>query len=158
MEKNRLDELIEKSIALELNAAGLYKLFSEALPDDADFWWKLHLEEKSHASLIRAAKESFLKRGKFPYDIVADSIDELKKSNAKTLETIEKYKAVKPTRQEACKVAIALENESGECHYMKFMEKDAETVVETVFQQLNRGDKDHERRIREHLDSLAIES
>jgi len=158
MENNRLDELIDESIALELNAAELYKVFSESIPEDKDFWWQLHLEEKSHATLIRAAKDSFLKRGKFPYDLVAGSIDDLNASNTKISALTDTFRAGKPTRRQACEVAIELENESGESHYMSFMEKDAETAVETVFQQLNRGDKDHERRIREHLDSLPAEA
>lgn len=154
MENNRLDELIEESVALELNAAELYKVFSQTQPDDRDFWWQLHLEEKSHATLIRAAKDSFLKRGKFPNDLVAGSIDDLKASNSKIMDFIAQFRMEKPTRQQACETAIELENESGEAHYLRFMEKDAENAVETVFQQLNRGDKDHEKRIREHLESL----
>jgi hypothetical protein len=154
MEMNLLAELIEESIALEHNAAALYQTFSEALPADFDFWWQLHLEEKSHASLIRAAKDSFARRGKFPYDMVADSIEDLKRSNAKIKGLIGHCKANPPTRREACEMAIALENEAGESHYTLFMEKPAETTVENVFQQLNRGDRDHEQRIREHLDTL----
>ena len=150
MENNRLSELIEESIQLELNVADLYKLFSEALPEDNDFWWQLHLEEKSHATLIRAARDSFVKRGKFPYDLVANSIEDLKASNAKLERLIAEFKINPPNRQTACKTAVELENESGEMHYTRFMEKEAGNAVETVFQQLNRGDKEHEKRIREY--------
>ena len=158
MENNRLEELIDESIALELNAAELYKVFSEAIPEDNGFWWQLHLEEKSHAALIRAAKDSFLKRGKFPQGLIAGSIEDLKASNTKISGLIAKFGKEKPTRRQACEVAIELENESGESHYMHFMEKDAETAVETVFQQLNRGDKNHEHRIREHLKTFPVEA
>ena len=154
MEKNRLDELIEESIALEHNVAALYQTFSETLPEDSDFWWQLHLEEKSHASLIRAAKESFAKRGKFPYDMVADSIEDLKNSNVKIKGLTGHFQANPPTRSGACEIAITLENNAGEIHYTQFMERDAGNPVEAVFQQLNRGDKDHEQRIREYLEAL----
>lgn len=157
MQTNQLSELIEESIALELNVAELYKVFSEALPEDKGFWWQLHMEEKSHATLIRAARDSFVKRGKFPYDLVADSIDDIKNSNKKTLQLISQYKAAPPGRHEACKVAVQLENESGEMHYTRFMEKDADNTVETVFQQLNRGDKEHEKRIRAHCKGIDAE-
>jgi hypothetical protein len=156
METNRLSELIEESIALELNVAELYKVFSEALQEDNEFWWQLYLEEKSHATLIRAARDSFVKRGKFPYDLVTDSIDDLKVSNAKVVELIAHYKVNPPDRHEACKIAVELENAAGEIHYTRFMEKSADNSVETVFQQLNRGDKEHEERIREHCKTNGI--
>lgn len=156
METNHLAELIEESIQLELNVSELYKLFATSCPEDNEFWWQLHLEEKSHATLIRAARDSFIKRGKFPFNLVTDSITELQESNAKTLKLIEQFQRNPPDRSEACRVAIQLEQESGELHYTEFMGKTAETVVETVFQQLNRGDKEHEDRIRAHLKSLCV--
>ncbi len=154
MEKNLLEDLIEESIALEKNAAALYKIFSESLPEDSDFWWQLHLEEKSHATLIRAAKDSFSRRGKFPFELVANSIDELKASNQRIQAMVGKFLANPPSRREALEVAIELENEAGESHYNQFMEKEALNPVEGVFQQLNRDDKDHEKRIRERLASV----
>ena len=156
METNPLDELIEESIRLELNVADLYKTISEALPEEKDFWWQLHVEEKSHAALIRAARDSFAKRGKFPRDLIADSIEDLKRSNAKVEMLTGKFKVTPPTRLVACEVAVELENEAGETHYTTFMEKDASNAVENVFQQLNRGDKDHERRIRAHRQSIGV--
>lgn len=156
MKENRLVELIDESIRLEQNVAELYKVFSEALPEDNNFWWQLHIEEKSHATLIRAAKDSFSSRGKFPYDLIADSIGELREINTRVEALVEQSKRIPPNRREACEMAIAIERESGESHYTAFMEKEAETSVESVFQQLNREDKDHERRIREHLDSLPV--
>ncbi len=158
MKNNQLDELISESIALEQHAASLYKIFSESLPDDHDFWWQLHLEEKSHANLIRSARDSFVKRGKFPFDILANSIEELKQANTKTSGLVGHFKANPPTRREACEVAIELEYEAGETHFTQFMERDATTPVETVFQQLNRDDKDHKKRIRKHLESLPAEA
>lgn len=156
MDSTKLNELIEESIRLELNAAQLYKIFSEALPEDSDFWWQLHLEERSHATLIRAARDSFVKRDKFPHDLIANSIEELKASNTKVEGLIEKLKETAPNRQEAFKVALELENESGELHYTRFMEKEADKGIETVFQQLNRGDKEHEKRIREYYESISL--
>ena len=155
METNHLTELIEESILLELNISALYKFFASSCPEDNEFWWQLHLEEKSHATLIRAARDSFIKRGKFPFDLVANSIEDLKKSNSKTLELIEKLQSNPPNRAEACRIAMELERESGEMHYTQFMEKNAENAVETVFQQLNRGDKEHEVRIRTHFNSIC---
>lgn len=155
METDPIQELAEESIRLELNVAELYRIFSTA-PEDHDFWWQLHLEEKSHASLLRSARDSFLKRGKFPTSLVASSIDELHKSNEKVEKLIQNCKSKPLDRHETCRVAIELENESGELHFTQFMDKDAENSLETVFQQLNRDDKEHEKRIRAHGRSLGI--
>jgi hypothetical protein len=157
MENSQLNELITESILLEQNAASLYKVFADALQEDQEFWWQLHIEEKSHANLIRSAQDSFAKRGKFPYDLVADSIEDLKKSNARIKALTGHYQAHQPTRHEACKVAIELEAEVGELHFDLFMEKDTTRPVEVVFQQLNRDDKDHTQRILDYLGSLPLE-
>lgn len=154
MKPNHLSELIEESIRLEQNIAALYRIFS-AIPEDHDFWWQLSLEEKSHATLIRSARDSFVKRGKFPVNLLADSIDELLASNLKVEGYIQRFTPNPPDRHEACRIAIELENESGEIHFTQFMEKKADSVLEKVFQQLNRDDKAHEKRIRTHCKSIG---
>ncbi|VGO19845.1 rubrerythrin family protein [Pontiella sulfatireligans] len=158
MNNELLIELIDESIALELNVASIYKFFSESITHDSDFWWQLHLEEKSHATLLRSGKESFIKRGRFPRDIVADSIRDLKEANENAAAMLGQFDGARPGRREACKAAIELEQQAGESHFMKFMEKDAESALESVFQQLNRSDKGHERRIKEHLASLPADA
>ncbi|MDF7823716.1 ferritin family protein [Pontiellaceae bacterium B12227] len=158
MKTNRLDELIDESIQLELNAAELYRVFAESLNEDADFWLQISKEEKHHAMLLRSAKESFVKRGNFPRDLVSDSIELLLLSNLKLQALIAKFKAFPPTRIEACETALALERDVGESHYTKFMEKKPDSAIDSVFQTLNKGDKAHERRISAHFESLlAIE-
>ncbi len=158
MELNRLIELIDQSIALELNAADLYRLFSAAFPQDNEFWWQLHIEERSHATLIRAAKDSFVKRGKFPSDLIGNSLRELQAANERISEMIKDFTTQPPSREEACRIAIGLEQETGERHFEQFMNKDAQTSLETVFQQLNRSDKDHEERIRVYLEKLMAKA
>ncbi|MDF7801663.1 hypothetical protein P4C99_19450 [Pontiellaceae bacterium B1224] len=156
METERIEEVIEESIRLELNVASLYQIFS-TLPEDHDFWWQLYMEEKSHATLIRAARDSFLKRGWFPAALVADSIEDLRSSNEKIEGLIKQCKTTPPDRHEACRIAVELENEAGELHFTQFMDKEAEDALETVFQQLNRDDKEHEQRIRAHCLSIEVD-
>jgi hypothetical protein len=158
MQTTHLVRLIDESIRLELNAAALYRMFSESIKADSRFWWQLHLEEKSHASLLRAGKESFVKRGKFPSAITADSIEKLEQANKDVETLISKYNDSPPARNEACQIALRLENGTGEIHFMQFMEKDAESPVEMVFQQLNRSDKNHVQRIEQHLASLSADN
>jgi hypothetical protein len=155
MENKHLSDLIDESIRLEMNAAQLYRIFSEVYTDDSDFWWQLHLEEKSHATLIRAARDSFIKRGNFPTALIMDSIEDLKASNRKIENLIKQFTAAPLEQHDACRAAVALENESGELHFTKFMDKETTDSLESVFQQLNRGDKAHEERIRAHCSSIG---
>ena len=148
-------EYIDESILLEENAAELYLVFSESIPEDTDFWRQLHLEEKRHAMLIRSAKDAFVQRGKFPYDLIAESGMELRQANARLRQLIAKYRQTPPSRKEACEIALTIEADAGESEYARFMDKHAESTVDTVFQMLNREDKEHERRIREHLETFA---
>lgn len=153
MEENPPAELIDQSIRLELNAAALYHLFFEAHPEDADFWWRLYLEEKNHAALIRAAKESFVKINKFPFELISGSLDALKADNARLEILIEKFRQTPPDRRESFQAALELENSAGEIHYMQFMEKTPGNTVESVFQQLNKEDKNHACRIQNYYNS-----
>lgn len=158
MENNRLIQLIETSIRLELNSAALYHIFHEANPEDADFWWALHMEEKSHAMLLRAARDSFVNRGKFPSDLICGSILTLLSDNEKLEGLIEHHKINTPSRIEALKIALEIENNLSETQYGLFMEKEASSPVESALQQLNREDKDHDSRIRERLKMVSAES
>jgi hypothetical protein len=71
---DKLPAIIEESIKLELNVAMLYKLFSNAFPDDADFWKELFWEEKHHATIIKSMREALLPGDEFPEEVVAPSI------------------------------------------------------------------------------------
>jgi rubrerythrin len=153
MQTETLFELIEQSIRLELNAAAIYHVFFEAHPEDAEFWWRLYLEEKNHAALIRSAKESFAKIDKFPLELISGSLEVLKMDNARLEALLEKFKQAPPNRREAFQVAIELENTAGELHYLQFMEKKAQNSIESVFQHLNQEDKNHAARIQAYYDS-----
>ena len=150
----QLIEVAEESIQIEMNVAALYLSFSEQLSADTDFWWQLHLEEKNHAMLIRAAADSFIKRGKFPTGLVNNYAEELRKTNTKIERMVHRYKTTPLTRCEACRIALQIEDDAGEIHYERFMEKEAEGTLNAVLQKLNRDDKEHGIRIRQHLKSL----
>ena len=148
---NEITKLIDESIALELHVAKLYEIFFKANAEDADFWWELHLEEKSHANLLRSVKESLLKQCDCFIHLVASSLEMLKTSNTVLLELIEKYTQTPPSRKEAFEVAIQVEMSAGEIHYDHFVNKKPANQLEIVFQQLNKDDKDHTKRIRDYF-------
>ena len=77
----KLALVVDASIQLELNVADLYAVFHETFPQHAAFWWKLRIEERNHAALIRTAKDQFDPIGKFPSELISTKLHELTKTN-----------------------------------------------------------------------------
>lgn len=152
-----LSLIIDESIQLELNVSELYRIFHAAFPEDADFWWKLCLEEENHAALIRSIKETFLPVGKFPEAIFCNSLENLKKHNTKLRSLIRKFRDNAPSREDALNIALEVEQSAGELHYQEFIEKKEKSRIEQIFEELNRDDKDHAKRIRSYMDDNGIE-
>ncbi len=155
MDKN-VASLIDESIRLELNVSELYTIFHGLFPEDAQFWWKLVMEENNHAALIRAAKDYFKPVDKFPHNLVHDGLQNLIDVNSNLLSLIKKMKEHAPSREEAFNMAFALENSAGELHFQQFMEKESGETTENIFQKLNKDDKDHARRIRLYMEQHGI--
>lgn len=148
--------LVEESINLELNMAALYLVFHKLFPEDADFWWTLVLEEKNHAALIRSGKDSFMAVDKFPSDLISDSLQELKDTNGRIALFLKRCEVDPPSREEAFGLAVELERSAGELHFQEFMEKETGSKIDEIFRQLNKDDKDHERRIRLYMKRNGI--
>jgi len=149
--------IIDESIKLELHAADLYFLFHKLFLEDADFWWKLVLEEKGHAALIRSAKETFEPIGKFPHDLLAPVLKELIDTNSRLDSLIKKYEETSPSREEAFNIAFEIENSAGELHFQKFMDKKVDSKIDEMFKQLNRDDLDHAKRISSYMASHGFQ-
>jgi hypothetical protein len=149
--------LIDESIKLELLVADLYLLFQKLFPRDADFWWKLVLEEKGHAALIRSGKEIFEPLGKFPHGLLPPVLQQLIEINSRLDSLIKQYKTTPPTREEAFNLAFATENSAGEMHFQEFMEKNLDSDVDRIFKQLNKDDKDHAARIKSYMERQGIQ-
>lgn len=154
MNRENLKRLIDESIQLELTMATLYELFHTAHPEDGEFWGQLYVEERSHANLLRTAKDSVIHKKEFPKTMVSESIKDVIQANKRIKHQLTLCKTNVPSRIEAFKIAIALENEVGESHFEQFMNHKAQNAVESVFQQINREDKNHEQRLRTYLKSL----
>ena len=153
---NDVTSLIEESINLELNVSKLYTHFFKLFPDDAAFWWKLVVEEKNHAALIRSGKEYFEPLRKFPHDLLAPLLQILKDANSRLDSLIEKYEETPPSREEAFNIALKIEESAGELHFQKFMEKEANSATDNIFKELNKGDKDHAMRICRYMEEHGI--
>jgi hypothetical protein len=154
--KEGLSHLVEESIQIELNVAELYMIFKTAFSEDADFWWRLALEEKNHAALIRSIKESFMPVGLLPDKLLSSSLQELKQVNTTILTLIQKFKTSPPSRNESFSIACKLEESAAEIHFQEFMENAPVSKIEEMFQKLNKDDKDHAARIRSYMEKHGI--
>lgn len=153
---NDVTSLIEESINLELNVSKIYTHFYKLFPDDAAFWWKLVVEEKNHAALIRSGKEYFEPLRKFPHDLLAPLLQILKDANSRLDSLIKKYEETPPSREEAFNIALKIEESAGELHFQKFMDKEANSTTDNIFKELNKGDKDHAMRICRYMEEHGI--
>lgn len=149
-------EVIEQSIELELNAAGIYALFHFAFPEDAAFWWQLHLEERNHATLLRSIKETFMPISVFPEAFALPSIQQLHTANGRLRDLLATFRNHPPTRTEAFHVALEIELSAGEIHFQKFAEKQYENKIDKIFSQLIKEDKDHLQRIMRYMQERDI--
>ena len=100
-----LEQFIDEAIQLELNAAEIYSIFSEAIPEDANFWATLAWEEKNHASVLRTGKDILMPMDQFPGKILPNVIQSLVDTNSWLDSLKEKFAEVKPDRETAFTIA-----------------------------------------------------
>jgi hypothetical protein len=154
--KQDFARLAEEAIRLELNVAELYILFHELFPEDADFWWKLSLEEKHHAAILRSGISYFAPVGKFPEELLSDPLQEIIAENNRITSLTKEYRANPSSREKAFRSALELEMLAGELHFQEFMAKKACSKLEEIFQKLNAHDKDHMDRIISYMNEHDI--
>ena len=153
-----LRQLIEEAIQLELNVAEIYLSFHHRFPEDADFWWKIAIEEKNHAALLKNGKQFFLDAGMFPDELVGNSLENLINANNELKSILRQEKEAPPSRAVALNLALKLEELAGEIHFqhaMQQVEHPSEAIQ--LFQNLNEDDKNHADRIRNHMRQNGIE-
>ncbi len=151
--------MIEESIRIELQVSELYLLFFNCFPLDKGFWWKIALEEKNHAALIRSLGEFPEQLEEFQESLFSSSMIELEKTNSMLRSLIEKFEAEPPDRETAFNTALEIEESAGELHYQGFIEdeKDSDMKIVQIFRKLNREDKDHSVRIRSYMQKNSIQ-
>jgi len=151
-----LIRLINEAITLELNVSRLYALFQEQFPEDAEFWQALSLEEENHALLLQIGRKHFAPQGIFPRELLPDSVQPLINQNRELEQLIGDFEILPPRREEAFRLAIALEEAAGELHYQRAMAGGAHNDALKVFQTLNNDDRDHADRIRRYMEEQGI--
>ena len=153
---DKLKELANEAIQLELNIAKLYMIFQTICPQDNEFWWDLVIEEQNHASLLRSGIEFFMQAELFPDEILPVSIGEMQKANGNLISLLEKYDKTPPSRKEAFNIVLQTERSAGEIHYQRLMTETADSRIVKLFQRLNEGDKDHAQRIQAYMKDKGI--
>lgn len=158
MTETAVAKLLEEAIQLELLVADLYVFFCQTYPEDAGFWWKLSLEEKNHAALLRSGREHFLPVGQFPAELIPSVLGTLTVKNRELAATIDRFREAHPDRAEAFRFAFELENSAGELHFQHAMadHHDSESQAMEIFRNLNRDDRDHAERIRQYMRNNKI--
>ena len=149
--KNDLIQLANEAMQLENNVSKLYMVFRDTCPEDAEFWWKLVIEEGNHAALIKSGIESFMPKDLFPNEILPAELEELQEVNKEIISLLDKYSDSPPTRETAFNCALKIERSAGEIHFQNAMIKDTDSKRMKLFQNLNQGDKDHEKRIQAYM-------
>jgi hypothetical protein len=147
---------LKESIDLELNIGDLYELFSVKFPEDYDFWWKISMEEMNHAALIESINDIFMPESINPAESIEKQTHDLREMNQLLKERIEQYKLIPPTRLEAFKFGMELENSAGESHFEAFMTEEPTSQMERIFQKLNGDDKNHAIRMARYMKANVL--
>ena len=150
-------QLIEAATRVELNVAKLYRFFHYKFPEDADFWWKLSMEEENHAALLRSGEEYFLDSGDFPSELLVTSLELVTNLNTGLERILSQESEISPSREFAFNFALKIEGLAGEVHFQQAMQK-TENPSEALklFQSLNKTDKNHAGRIRSYMREKGI--
>ncbi len=151
----KLAQLIEESIKLELNVADIYMVFYNTFPEDSDFWWKMALEEKGHANLIKSGRGTFLDQ--FPHKLLTPSLQKPCNTNKNLISLLKEYKEKPPSRETAFNIALDIEQSPGELQFQLAMEKSFTSSIMKIFQELNKDYKDHAYRIRTYMRDSGTE-
>jgi len=153
----KMKELIEESLSLELNVAELYLIFHDKFKEDKDFWWQLALEEKNHASILAGGLQALESNKEFPTELIAGKLEDIRRTNGFIKGLIKDYKDNPPSRETAFIEAIELEESAGELHFQMAMEKGKAEGLLKIFQDLNNDDKDHAERLYDYVRQKGIE-
>ncbi len=146
---NELVKLIDEAIDHELVISELYMHFHQTFTQDRDFWWKIALEEKNHASILINIKALSETVNRLPKSLIPDNPALYQMEKDKILAAISNIDK-NLTRELAFQMAYDTEISSVEEHYRLFVENQSDPNVFKIFQQLSNQDNDHASRILEY--------
>ena len=158
MSTDKSVELIDEAIRLEENMAKAYSSFREIFTKgtDAGFWWKLAMEEQSHATLLQTEKQYGIPGGLFPVEVLGTTLESLQQVNKSVEYQLAQNQTLPPTRRDAFAFALQLETSAGECHFQAALEKEPTNRALKLFQKLAKHDRDHAKRLRKYMASQGL--
>lgn len=145
--KSQIIAALDEARKTELLCSELYFLYTDLFPEDANFWWTLTLEEKTHAAILET-EYTFLQHNLLDESMVYKDLDTLKKENARIARTIEEYKKDPPDKREAYQFALSLENSGQEAYFQMLMSMSSDDRMVAILQELAGTEKNHADRIR----------
>ncbi|MFC1843701.1 response regulator [Thermodesulfobacteriota bacterium] len=148
-----LEQFIDEAIQLELNAADIYSIFSEAIPEDANFWLTLAWEEKNHAAVLKTGKDVLMPTYQFPGEILPNVIQVLVDTNNWLNSLKKQFLKCKPDRKTAFSIAIKIESSAGEQHFQTVMNSSPDSSVIKILQELCEDDIHHLKKIQDYMKS-----
>jgi rubrerythrin len=146
--------LPEAFIRLEVLLGRLYRLYAGIDERDRAFWETLSREEARHAALLRRHRDSKA----LPPRLFAADARVLEEENRALEERVNSFSFNPPSREAALHKALFMERAAGEIHYQQSLEESADGAAPGVFEELNRGDRDHAERIRRYIRENGISS
>jgi|YelNatPaOPRAMG01_1025707.scaffolds.fasta_scaffold51925_1 rubrerythrin len=144
-------DIIEK---LELKLSELYSHLSKLFSDNKEvsgIFFKLSIEEKGHADLIKFQRRLILKSKDLKKDIELDMV-EINNIMQKADSILKSQYQI--TIKDALKSAIELENDSGEYHYRNFI-KYGNSDLSLLLENLSKYDNEHIEQLKELLNKFT---
>lgn len=145
-----LNALLDECIRLELLVSELYHYYSRIFEENRDFWWRLTIEEKNHASILKSGR-LFLTMNKLPKEAVCGNMQLIKETCQKVECRLEGCKTGPLAREDAYGFAMQIESSAAELHFQDMLVNQTNSRVIKIFQGLGGDDKDHAQRIADML-------
>jgi hypothetical protein len=147
-------DTLRLSVEIEIALSKLYRMFSEIHREDAQFWWKLAMEEGNHAAVLRTGEK--LPASMFPEELLAGSKEKLSEVRRKVEERLAEWEEQPASRAAAFRQALEFESGAGELHYQLYMKSGIPEELAGIYRELNAGDLDHARRIERYMAEQGI--
>ena len=155
LEKIVVIKYIELSYTLEKTVASFYLKLSEAFKEDAEFWWRLCLEEQNHASIFKSFMDGLLPVSLLPEELLDPDLGKIRAAINMLEEKLNNLDASPMSKHDACEFAISVEETAGEFFLQKAADEASDSDGVLIIKKLLHDDKDHAARIRKFADTIA---
>ncbi len=150
-----INTVVDEAIRYEQNLATLYQMLRSIFAQDADFWWELSVSEEEHARLLEAGRTLF--KDEFSFETIPADLDALRESNDSLESTLDRFAESSPSREEAFRLGLALENDQNELTLHRLLKIEPSQAASKLVDRIRDEDSVHQQRIRDYAGSCGIE-